>query len=75
MIFEAVDHLAQEKQLFNELKQRKKDFQQYIRDNMGKVNIPYTEENYHILCEEANRLKDEVIDLGRDVDDLQNKNF
>jgi hypothetical protein len=35
---------------------------------LGKINIPFTEENYHIIYEEANRYKEKVDDLQWRID-------
>ena len=60
VIFEAVDYLQRIKSLEQELELRKKDYKDYIKSQIGKCSIAYTEENYHIIFEEATLYKEKV---------------
>lgn len=58
-----------------ELNQRRKNYSEYIKENIGKVNFPFTEENYQIIYDEATRLKEEALELTATIDELKHKNF
>mgnify|MGYP001806966790 CR=1 FL=1 len=76
ILFEAVETISRMKELNNELKQRKLEFREYVKKGMSlRKEIPFTEENYHIVFEEAVEYKEKVDSMSKDLAYLQSRNF
>jgi hypothetical protein len=58
IVFDAVDHLEKTRELFKEIKLRRLEYADYLRENIGKQNIPFSEENFSIVIEEVSLLRD-----------------
>ncbi|CDW77003.1 UNKNOWN [Stylonychia lemnae] len=75
IVFDAIDHLQATKQIQKELDSRKQDYKTYIKSQINRQKPLYTEENYHIIYEEAANLKSQLDEVSEELSELQGRYF